>query len=223
MKAWHAVFVGIALVLTMAHPTLADTPQKTPSPSRSLQNLMALLPSPEQLPAGMVLAEAGSLPASEIAATFPDPDDAADVLREWGWAVNAYRVYVAGTGAGPDRLTRLEISLHQFSTNSMVGCATCGASYALSYFAHGRAVMLDQGEILDPGMRPCEAELSAAYGEEVTRYLRYGNLLIRVTGAAPKGHWLTAYYFTMPVAFATAAAVMENAGGSVSELDQTCH
>ena len=108
---------------------------------------MALFPSPEQLPAGMVLAEEGSLTASELAATFPDPADAAQVLETWGWSLNAYRVYVADPNAGAESqtfLTRLEISLHQFSTNSMVGCATCGASYALSYFAHGRAVMLDQ-------------------------------------------------------------------------------
>ena len=114
----------MALVLTMAHPTLAETPQKTPSPSRSLEDLVALFPSPEQLPAGMVLAEEGSLTASELAATFPDPDDAAQVLTTWGWALNAYRVYVADPSAGSDdQLTRLEISLHQFSTNSMVGCA----------------------------------------------------------------------------------------------------
>ena len=58
--------------------------------------------------------------------------------------------------------------------------------------------------------------------EEVTRYLRYGNLLIRVTAAMPKGHSATAYYTTMPSASTTASAVMQNAGGSVQEIGETC-
>jgi hypothetical protein len=200
----------------------AETPEKTPSPSRSLDDLMALFPSPEQLPEGMVLAEEGSLTASELAGTFADPADAAQVLKTWGWSANAYRVYVADPDAGPETPTRLEISLHQVSTNSMVSCATCGAAYALSYFADGRAVMLDQGQSLAPGMGPCEAAIIGENGEEVTVYRRYGNLLIRVTAAMAKGYWATVYYFTMPAAFATAGAVMQKARGSVQELAQTC-
>jgi len=168
----------------------------------------------------MVLADEGTRSAAEIAATFPNPDDAAQVLKAWGWSFNAYRVYVAGTGAGPETPTRLEISLHQFSTNTVVGCAACGAAYALSYFAHGRAVMLDQAQLLAPGMRPCEAEVSAR--KELTRYLRYGDLLIRVTVAMPNAPWLNTYYLMLSYAYAMAAAVMENAGGSVRELDQSC-
>ncbi len=132
------------------------------------------------------------------------------------------RVYVPGKNAGPDTLTRLEISLHQFATNSLVGCATCGAAYALPYFAHGRAVILAQIEVLAPGMGPCEAERTAADGEEVTEYLRYGNLLIRVTAAKPKGQWASVSSFTMPAASAVANAVMQNAGGSAQDLAQTC-
>jgi hypothetical protein len=219
MRAWHAAFVAIALLLTVVRPALAVAPQP---PNRSLQDLTALFPSLEQLPAGMVLAEEGSLTASGLAATFSDPDDAAQVLETWGWSLNAYRVYVAGADAEPGTLTRLEISLHQFSTNLHVGCATCGASYALSYFARGRAVMLDQIEILAPGMRPCEAGMTAESGEEVTRYLRYGNLLIRTTAAMPKGDLGTAHYRTMAAAAAMEDVVLGNAGGSRQELAQTC-
>jgi hypothetical protein len=234
LKNWTAAIVAIALVLTVAKPTTAESPP-TPSPSRTLPDLMALFPSPEQLPAGMVLTEEGTRTAAEIAATFPDPTDAAQVLETWGWSLNAYRVYVADPNAGADPrtfLTCLEISLHQFqfSTNSMAGCATCGASYALSYFAHGRAVALDQIEILAPGMRPCEAMVTGE-GEqsvqttqettettETTVYLRYGNLLIRVTATMPR----STYHITLAEAVATAGAVMGNAGGSLHELDQTC-
>lgn len=175
MKAWKAVAIGIVLVLTIAGPIAAEVP---PTPSRSLPDLMLLFPSSLQLPAEMVLAEEGERSAAEIAATFPDPDDAADVLRLWGWSFNAYRVYVAGAGAGPETPDRLEVSLHQFSTNT-------GAAYALSYFAHGRAVLLDQAEGPTSQLRPCEAVVSG--GSEVTRYLRFGDLLVRVTSAMKVG------------------------------------
>jgi hypothetical protein len=191
-------------------------------PNRSLQDLVALFPSAAQLPAGVVLAEQGTRTAAEIAATFPDPADAAQVLETWGWALNAYRVYVAGPTAGPSTPSRLEISLHQFSMNATVGCATCGASYALSYFAHGRAVMLHQVERLALGMGPCDAEIASANGNEVTRYLRDGNLLIRVTAAMTNAPAANAYYLALAAATSTAISVVNNAGTTAYELDQTC-
>lgn len=197
-------------MLIMARPALAETP---PTPSHTPQELASLFPSSAQLPAGMVLEDEGSRSADEIVATFPDPDDAAHVLQVWGWSFNVYRVYVAGIGAEPETPTRLEVSLHQFSTN-------IGAAYALSYYAHGRAVMLDQAEGLIPGLRPCEAEVSR--GSEVTRYLRYGDMLVRVTTTMPEAPSESTYYLALRSATAMAFAVMENAGGSLRELDQTC-
>src|SRR5918994_4290641 len=98
MKAWHAALVGILLALTTAHPTVAEIPA---APSRAQSDLVWLFPNFAQLPAGMVLAEEGSRGAAEIAATFRDPVDAAQVLTTWGWVFNAYQTYVAGPGAGP--------------------------------------------------------------------------------------------------------------------------
>jgi hypothetical protein len=210
MKAWQAAFVAIAFVLTLVHPTVAETP---PTPSRSLPDLMALFPSAAHLPAPMVLVEEETRSAAEVAATFPDPDDAAHVLQVWGWAFNADRVYVAGVGGGADTPSRLEISLQQFSTD-------IGAAYALSYFAHGRAVMRNHGEGIVPGLRPCEAQVSG--GSEVTRYVRFGDVLIRVTVTMPGTASEPTYNQALRIATTMVTAVLENTGASADSLDHVC-
>ena len=210
MKAWHAALVGIMLALTIARPTLAEIPAASSQP---LSDLGLLFPNFAQLPAGMVLAEEGSRGAAEIAATFRDPVDAAQVLSTWGWTFNTYRTYVAGPGAGPETPARLEVSLHQFASNT-------GAAYALPYFAHGRAVMLDLQEGPTGLLRPCEAAVTGA--REATRYLRIGDLLLRVTAVMPNAAPANAYYLALGAATDVAYAVLGNAGGSAQELDQTC-
>ncbi len=210
MRAWRVALAGVALVLAMIHPALAEVP---PTPSRSLPDLVPLFPSAAQLPPGMVLADEGSRSAAEIAKAFPDPGDAAQVLTAWGWAFNAYRVYVADPGAGPETPARLEVSLHQFSSNT-------GAAYALPYFAHGRAVMLAQHEGPVGLLRPCDAAVTG--DREATRYLRVGDLLARATAAAPDAPRDEAYFVALGSATDAAYAVLANAGGSVRELDLTC-
>ena len=210
MKAWCAALVGIAVVLTFARPALAEIPAAAAQP---LSNLGFLFPNFAQLPAGMVLVEEGSRSAAEIAATFRDPVDAAQVLATWGWTFNTYRTYVAGPGAGPDTPARLEVSFHQFASNT-------GAAYALPYFAHGRAVMLGLQEGPVGFLRPCEAAVTGNL--EATRYLRIGDLLVRVTAVMPNTAPSNAYYLALGSATDVAYAVLGNAGGSAQQLDQTC-
>jgi hypothetical protein len=198
------------LALTMVHPAVAEVPL---APSRAQADLGWLFPTGAQLPPGMVQVEEGSRNAAEIAATFRDPGDAAQVLTTWGWAFNAYRTYVAGPGAGPTTPARLEVSVHQFASNT-------GAAYALPYFAHGRAVMVNQQEGPTAFLRPCEAAVTGA--RDATRYLRIGNLLMRVTAVMPPTAPAQASYLARDVATDVAYAVLGNAGGSALELDQTC-
>lgn len=186
-----------------------------PTPSRTPAQLQALFPGPAQLPAGMVLQESGERTEAEIAGSFADPADAAAILNTSGWAFNAYQLYVAGTGSGPDSIARLEISLHQFAGGR-------GAAYAMPYFIHGRAVILGRPEV-----SPFEfgnACAGAVLGDyEATRYQRIGDLLIRVTAVAsseltPSG----AYAASVGAANAAIDAIMANAGSSRQLLDQTC-
>jgi len=210
MKTWVVGFVGMVLALTLVSPAVAEVPL---AQSRSPQNLVALFPSSFQLPPGMVLVEEGSRSASEIAATFPDPVETAQQLATYGWATNAYRTYVAGPGAGPTTPARLEISFHQFLTNT-------GAAYALPTFAHARAVMLGQAEGPTALLRPCEAATSGS--SDATRYLRIGDLLVRVTVVMPGPPNQDTYYLALGTSVDVVSAVLSNAGGSWQGLDQTC-
>ena len=99
-----------------------------PTPTRpARRGLRRLLPAAERMPGGVVVVEEGGRTADEIAATFPDPADAARRLAEWGWAENVYRHF-----ASPDGTLRIEVSLHRFGTGS-------AAAAALPYYAAGRA------------------------------------------------------------------------------------
>jgi hypothetical protein len=230
LRPWCAPLIGLMFILALSHPVLAGWPD----PGRSADELRGLFPSVAQLPTGATLVEEGTRSLDEIAAGFPDPDDARQVLADWGWSRNVSRVYVIDPAAAPrpegapPAPDRLEISLHQFATSSTIGSATAGASHPLGYFAHGRAILLGQNQRIELGMSPCEAAVmgagtavSGASTMEYTYYVRSGSLLVRIT--ATTSHLEGApYYIVMPPAFQTASAVLANAGSSRGVLRQTC-
>ena len=207
MKVWQALLVAIALLWAGAGPALAQVPPRT------LADLQVIFPTAGQVPPGMVLTAQGSRSAAEIAASFPDPVDAGSVLATWGWSVNAYQDYVAGSNAGPETPARLEVSLHQFTSNT-------GAAYALPYYAHGRAVALQLMEGAPAQLGPCEA---VVYGNgEATRYLRHGDLLVRITAVMPAPIQENSDYLALVAATDVAFIVLGRAGGTVRTLDLTC-
>jgi len=164
----------------------------------------------------MVMQETGGRTAEEIAATFPDPADAANALslQMTDWQYNSYRVYVAQTGATQDTPARIEVSLHQFSSAG-------GAAYMLPYFADGRADLLGQ-RVQSPWVSgPCTGWVVGT--GESTLYVRINDLLVRATVVAqPSLPSPEAYYLTLQVANNVVAAVLANAGTSRQFLDQTC-
>src|SRR4051812_29609700 len=85
--AWFAPLIGIALILPLVQPVSGQAP----APAGG--DLAALFSIPSQLPVGATLVEQGARTLEEIAATFPDPTDARQVLTTYGWTENAYRVY----------------------------------------------------------------------------------------------------------------------------------
>ncbi|MEZ4563447.1 MAG: hypothetical protein R2853_11970 [Thermomicrobiales bacterium] len=148
----------------------------TPVAPRAL-DLARLFPDAQELPAGLELESTGVREGiGQIAGTFRNSRDAAQLLASWGWLGNVYRTYAAEPGASPATPARIEISLHQFRTST-------GAAYALSYLAHDRAVALHQQEESGGTLLPCA---TLVFGEgEATQFLRSGALLVRVTVAMP--------------------------------------
>lgn len=212
MRAWRVLVLTLAFTLTAWSAVQAGVP---PDPSRTLPELVTLFPSTAQLSPGLVLQESGERTEADIAATFPDSVDAAQILHVADWLFNAYRVYVAAPGAGPDTPARLEISLHQFSSPG-------GAAYAMPYFVHGRAVVLGRQEVAPWDISsPCAGAVLADH--EATRYQRIGDLLVRVTAVASDALAADQAYV---ISLTTVNAVMETmiaaTGSSRQLLDQTC-
>lgn len=212
MRIWRTTLLVVVFLFLSAPSTRAQVP---PDPSRTLPEVIALFPGPAQLVPGLVLQETGERTEAEVAATFPDPADAAAILHTADWAFNAYRVYVAGSGSGPETPARLEISLHQFSSAG-------GAAYALPYFVHGRAVVLGRQEVPPWDIAsPCAGAVLA--DREATRYQRIGDLLVRVTAVASDE--LTpseGYAASLRTANGVTEVMIANAGSSRQLLDQAC-
>ena len=145
--------------------------------------LAALLPTALDAAPRLVLAEEGSRAAAEIAASFPQPGEAADLLTQWAWEGNAFRTFVADAGATDKDPSFVEVSLHRFATAT-------GAARALPYFARSRAQVLGLTEVPVGTMDPDEAAVAGAVdgGQEATLYTLLGNVLVRVTVVVPHGY-----------------------------------
>jgi hypothetical protein len=219
---WFASLIGLAFLVVLIQPAAGQ------APAPSTVDLVALFPTSAQLPAGATLVDEGARTLTDIAATFPDPVDARHVLTTYGWTENAYRVYTMPapvTNTPPGGPIRLEISLHRFvqgEPGPMHGCSACGAAFALPYFAHGRAVLLGQQEVIALESTPCDLQVLGPTGGawEFTLYQRIGAVLARITVSQANSQW--AYYTVVPLAGDMANALLEQAGTSPAAVRQTC-
>ena len=148
--------------------------------------LAALLPEADEMPVPLQVVEEGSRTEEEIAFTFEEPSEAADLLDEWGWRDHAYRNYAAPDGevTGRNAVSRAEVSLHEFESDG-------SASEALRYYALTRAEALDIEPAIAPligdAARVIKGELPTGEGVETTVYVRLGNLLARISLVSPNG------------------------------------
>lgn len=171
----RSVLAGLVMgLLAPARNVVAQI--STPTPLRG-QDWARLGIDERELPTGMDLESAGTrVMIGEVAGTFRNSRDAAQLLKDWGWVGNAYRTYIPGPESSSMTPARLEISLHAFRSST-------GAAYALPYFAHDRAVAVQQREEGNNSLLPCAATVLG--DGSVTRFLRNGNLLVRVTVVMP--------------------------------------
>jgi hypothetical protein len=144
--------------------------------------LTTLLPAADEVPTGLILAEQRARTATEVAASFPSPEDAAARLAEWGWQDNAFQTFATDPGADARTLRALEVSLHRFASPA-------GASRAIPYFAEGRATALGLEQVDVSLMGADEAAVTGltADGYEATLYVRTGTTLIRVSAVMRVG------------------------------------
>jgi hypothetical protein len=208
----RAVLAGTGVAL--CPPARRVVAQSATPVAPQAPDLASLFPDERELPAGLELESAGVREeVGQLAGTFRNSRDAAELLAGWGWIGNAYRSYAARAGAGNVTPARVEISLHQFTSSS-------GAAYALPYFAHDRAVALHQQE--EPGgfLRPCAAVVLGK--GEATQFLRQGALVVRVSVAMPAPMAGDADALALRTATELALAVLANTGGTPRALSVGC-
>ncbi|MDP9365464.1 MAG: hypothetical protein M3Q10_14780, partial [Chloroflexota bacterium] len=142
--------------------------------------LLAMLPPPEYLPAGLRQVEEHARSASFLASGFPDPEEAERLFQGWGWRESAAGVYAAdgaGTAAGT---TRLEVVVFRLVDPG-------AAAAALPYFLEARAAALRLAEVVAPRAGDEARAIAGPVegGREATVYFRAGPALFRVSAVGP--------------------------------------
>lgn len=167
---------GCNLPLHAPDPRVIEQQQTNPLP------LLSLVPSGLELPRGYVSeSEQGTSSFSDMLASFPDQDEAAAFLREWGWRENVYRIYTADN-APPNAVDWIVVAVHRFDSVD-------GAAAALPFFAEARRNATGFAPI-DVGLFADQTEAmigNTGEGRELIIYARRGNLVFRVDGIAPVG------------------------------------
>lgn len=139
-------------------------------------DILAALPSADDVPAELRLAEEHARSASSLAAGFADPVEAERLFQMWDWRESAARVFVAdgvGSAAGT---TRMEAVLYRLGNAE-------AARAALPYFMDARAVALGLSEVAAPrvGDEARAIEGPTTDGREATIYVQAGAVLLRFT------------------------------------------
>jgi hypothetical protein len=165
------------------------------APSEVGDDLVTMLPTLDDLPAGFVLREEGARGADEITQTFPNPADAAQRFNAWGWQENAYRDF-----ATADDAISISVSLHRFADDA-------AASDALSYLAEARQDLLG---LAPNGVAELGDQVEAIAGEvaerqEASVYVRRGPIVARITVTASSGD-------PLPLATEIATRVVDSSG-----------
>jgi hypothetical protein len=163
-----------------------------PPPAQELL-LRSLLPATLALPQGQPfrLEEDGGSTFDDMVTGLPDPQHTPELLRQWGWQENVYRIF-ASDSPPPNAVGSMVLGIHRFASVD-------GAAAALPYFAAARRDDLSYQPV-DVGLFGDQTEAMAGpavNGQELIIYARRGNLVFRVAGIAPNGDPTTDVFETL--------------------------
>jgi hypothetical protein len=123
---------ALATVTPTAEPQPTATPEQEESsapaadatepaePDRDIsaqtRPLLELLPTQDQVPAGLILVDEAERSKEEVIAALGGTEEAAQLLDDWGWSGNAFRDFIADdTAIAPGGTTFLNVSVHRFA------------------------------------------------------------------------------------------------------------
>ena len=101
-------------------PPLAGDATEPAEPDRDISaqtlTLLELLPSQDQVPAGLIQVDEAERSKEEVIAALGGTEEAAQLLDDWGWSGNAFRDFIADEDAPPESgTTFLNVSVHRFA------------------------------------------------------------------------------------------------------------
>src|SRR5215218_1033303 len=78
--------------------------------------LLDLLPTQDQVPAGLIQVDEAERSKEEVIAALGGTEEASQLLDDWGWSGNAFRDFIADEDAPPQSgTTFLNVSVHRFA------------------------------------------------------------------------------------------------------------
>jgi hypothetical protein len=84
--------------------------------SAQTRPLLELLPTQDQVPAGLILVDEAKRSKEEVIAALGGTEESAQLLDDWGWSGNAFRDFIADDTAEPAGETIfLNVSVHRFA------------------------------------------------------------------------------------------------------------
>jgi hypothetical protein len=164
-------------------PSRADDATNPPEPDRDIsaqtRPLLELLPTQDQVPAGLILVDEAERSKEEVVAALGGTEEAAQLLDDWGWSGNAFRDFIVDdTADPPGETTFLNVSVHRFAD-------AASAANAMVFFSD--QVILVQGlEEVEPPAIGDSARLlkGAPDGVPLTvLYAQQGPIMYRIGGS----------------------------------------
>ncbi len=148
------------------------------------QPLVDLLPTAGDISADLVQSEDRSRSLDEQASMFANAGEMTQRLTGWGWQENVFRVYQSTipTSSGAPSAT-IDVSLTRFASAE-------GVAAALPVFLEDRAAVLGESEVQRPLQLGDETRAltgATEQGDDVTLYIRQGDLLLRVSVTTLQG------------------------------------
>jgi hypothetical protein len=178
-------FLGLLMIIATATPAAAQTPAaSTPGATpTAIVHLATLLPTGDEVPAGLEMTQDGERTLDDVLSGFPD--EAAERFAAWGWRGNVVRAFhtPAGADVSPGAVDGVYVSIHAFATPDDAGDAL---AYIVDTHKRQDPAVVEQGHLgLGDESRVLWGE--QPYGSEVTLYVRAGSVVIRLSANAPDG------------------------------------
>jgi hypothetical protein len=191
-----ATVTPTAAAASTATPRPAQRPEVTEEPAVAAENgestepdrdisaqtqpLLELLPTQDQVPAGMILSDEAERSKADVLQALGGSEEAAQHLEDWGWSGNAYRDFIVPEDGvpPPTGTTYINTSVHRFADAE-------SAANALVYYSD--FVVNEQGlqEVEAPAIGESARLLQGAPGGVplAILYVQNGPILYRLGGS----------------------------------------